>query len=62
VRGMADRERIDRGQDKRYARRDARGRFTSDQVDVGKSLARDRRQAAKTTIRKGQGDRGDRKS
>ena len=45
--------------DKRYVRRDAQGRFTSDQVDVGRSLAADRRQHAKTKAPRGQGDRGD---
>lgn len=46
--------------DKRYVRRDENGRFTSDQVDVGKSLASDRRQQAKTPAKPGQGDKGDR--
>jgi len=46
--------------DKRYVRRDAQGRFTSDQVDVGRSLAADRRQHAKTKARSGHGDEGDR--
>jgi hypothetical protein len=46
--------------DKRYARRDARGRFTS-QVNVGSSLSRDRRQHAKKSVPAGQGDRGDQK-
>lgn len=46
--------------DKRYVRRDARGRF--DEVDdVGRSLAADRRHKAKTVAKPGQGDRGDRK-
>ena len=43
----------------RYIRRDAHGRFTSDQVDVGRSLAADRRRKAKTKARKGMKDRGD---
>ena len=47
--------------DKRYIRRDSRGRFTSDQVDVGRSLAADNNQRAKTIAPKGQGDRGDQK-
>ena len=47
--------------DKRYARRDDAGYFTKDQVDVGKSLAADRRSKSKTVVPKGQGDRGDRK-
>ena len=48
--------------DKRYVRRDEDGRFTDDQVDVGASLAADRRQQAKTVAKPGQGDRGDRRS
>ena len=47
--------------DKRYVRRDADGQFTDNQVKVGKSLAADRRHKAKTTVPKGQGDRGDEK-
>jgi hypothetical protein len=46
--------------DKRYVRRDANGRFTKDQVDVGRSLAADRRQHAKKKSRSGHGDEGDR--
>lgn len=46
--------------DKRYIRRDDQGRFTADQVDVGRSLAADRRQHSATRARPGQGDRGDR--
>jgi hypothetical protein len=45
--------------DKRYVRRDERGRFTADQVDLGRSLGRDNDQKAKTNAPKGQGDRGD---
>ncbi|MFL5384198.1 MAG: hypothetical protein ACJ8GN_16885 [Longimicrobiaceae bacterium] len=45
--------------DKRFVRRDAQGRFTSDQVDVGRSLAADRRQHSATKAKRGQGDRGD---
>jgi hypothetical protein len=47
--------------DKRYARRDEQGHFTTDQVDVGKSLSADRKHHAKTVAPKGQGDRGDHK-
>jgi len=43
----------------RYIRRDERGRFTTDQVDVGRSLAADRRRKAKHTAPKGMKDRGD---
>lgn len=54
------RELIDTGNDKRFVRRDEKGRF--DEVDdVGRSLAQDRRKAAKTTVPSGQGDRGDQK-
>ena len=56
---MADRERVERGKDERFVRRDSQGQFTKDQVDVGASLTRDRRQHAKTEVPKGQGDRGD---
>ena len=45
--------------DKRYVRRDANGQF-GEQVDVGRSLAADRRQHAKTKVKAGQGDEGDR--
>lgn len=46
--------------DKRYVRRDEKGRF--DEVDdVGRSLARDVKQRAKTIAKPGQGDKGDRK-
>lgn len=43
----------------RFIRRDSRGRFTSDQVDVGRSLAADRRRKAKSKAPKGMKDRGD---
>jgi hypothetical protein len=43
----------------RYIRRDAQGQFTSDQVDVGRSQAADRRQKAKHSAPEGQKDRGD---
>lgn len=45
--------------DKRYVRRDANGRF-KEVVDVGRSLAADRRQHSQTNAKPGQGDRGDR--
>jgi hypothetical protein len=54
------RELIDTGQDKRFVRRDEKGQF-DEVVDVGKSLAQDRRQHAKTKVPPGQGDRGDQK-
>ena len=46
--------------DKRFVRRDENGRFTEDQVDVGRSLAADRRQHASTKAKPGHGDEGDR--
>ena len=58
-RGSSKRELIDTGRNKMYGRRDARGRF-SEMDGVGKSLASDRRQSAKTKAKRGQGDRGDR--
>jgi hypothetical protein len=63
VPGMATgkRELIDTGADKRYVRRDDKGRF--DQVvDVGKSLSQDRKRQAEHESKPGHGDRGDRKS
>jgi hypothetical protein len=53
------RKRLDTSGGSRYIRRDANGRFTSDQVDVGRSLAADQRQHARTRAPKGQKDRGD---
>jgi hypothetical protein len=47
--------------DKRFVRRDASGKFTEDQADVGRSLAADRKSKSKTTVPKGQGDKGDQK-
>jgi hypothetical protein len=44
--------------DKRYVRRDAEGRFDK-VVDVGRSLAADRRSTAKSKVSPGQGDKGD---
>lgn len=53
------RQLMDTGTDKRFVRRDARGRI-SESDDVGRSLSQDRRQSAKKRTRSGQGDRGDR--
>lgn len=55
-----NRELIDTGRDKRFVRRDDKGRF-DDVVDVGRSIAQDRKQTAKTKVPPGQGDRGDQK-
>jgi hypothetical protein len=57
---MSKRELIDTGTDKRYMRRDEKGRFKQSD-DVGRSLAADRRTRAKAQAKPGQGDRGDRK-
>ena len=57
----AKRELIDTGSDKRYVRRSRVGTFT-EADDVGRSLGRDRPVKAKTAAKKGQGDRGDRKT
>jgi hypothetical protein len=52
------RELIDTGTDKRYVRRDEKGRF-KEVVDMGRSISQDMRRKAKNTAEKGQGDRGD---
>ena len=53
------RELIDTGTDKRYVRRDKEGRF-KESDDVGRSLAQDQKRDAKSTTKKGEGDKGDR--
>jgi hypothetical protein len=45
--------------DKRFVRRDARGRI-KESVDAGRSLSADRKRQSKTRSKRGQGDRGDR--
>ena len=55
-----DRELIDTGTDKRYVRRDEEGQF-KESDDVGRSLSQDVKKSAKTKVKSGQGDRGDRK-
>jgi hypothetical protein len=55
----AKRKLIDTGTDKRYVRRGAGGKF-KESDDVGKSLTADRRKKAKTKVKSGQGDEGDR--
>lgn len=55
----ATRELIDTGTDKRLVRRDEEGKF-KESDDLGKSLAADQRQHAKTESKPGQGDKGDR--
>jgi hypothetical protein len=57
-RKAAKRELISPRGDKRYIRRDARGRI-KESDDTGRSLSQDRRTRAKTRAPKGQRDRGD---
>jgi len=56
----ARRELIDTGSDKRFVRRGPAGKF-KESDDLGKSLSVDRRRKAKTKVKSGQGDKGDRK-
>ncbi len=58
-RSSSRRELIDTGSTKMYGRRDAQGRF-KEMDAVGRALTSDRRRAAKSTSKRGQGDRGDR--
>ena len=44
--------------DRRYLRRNKKGEFKTE-VNVGRSLAADRRRQSKTKVPKGQGDRGE---
>ena len=44
--------------DKRYVRRN-KGKFTTKQASVGRSLSADRRSKAKRVVKQGEGDRGD---
>jgi hypothetical protein len=60
-RSAAKRELIDTGRDKRYVRRNKDGEF-SESDDQGRSLSQDRKKKAKTKVRSGQGDKGDRQS
>jgi hypothetical protein len=55
----AKRELIKPRGDKQYVRRGSAGRF-KESDDVAQSLDRDRRTRAKTRVKSGQGDRGDR--
>ncbi|MBV8880020.1 MAG: hypothetical protein JO332_08660 [Planctomycetaceae bacterium] len=43
---------------RRFVRRDPKGKF-KESDDAGRSIAADRRQKAKRSVPKGQGDRGD---
>ena len=56
---MSKRELVEPHQgDKRFVRRDGNGQF-KESVDVGASLAADRRQHSKTKKPRGEGDKGD---
>ena len=59
-RRTAKRELISPRGDKRYIRRDTRGRI-SESDDVSRSLSQDRRRKAKKAAKRGQGNRGDRR-
>ena len=52
------RELIDNGTEKRYVKRNPDGTF-KDSVDVGRSLAADRRSKSKTVVKAGYGDQGE---
>jgi hypothetical protein len=52
------RELIDTGTDKRYVTRNKDGTF-KESVDVGRSLAADRRSKSKSVAKPGYGDQGD---
>jgi hypothetical protein len=58
-RSSTKREQIDTGRNKMFAKRNSSGQF-KEMDDVGRSLSVDRRKAAKTTVKAGHGDQGDR--
>jgi hypothetical protein len=53
-----ERELIDTGRDKRFVKRDTDGTF-AESVNVGRSLAADRRSKSKTVTKPGFSDQGD---
>jgi len=58
---MAKRELIEPHKgDKRFVRRNKKGQF-SEQDEVGRSIAADRRRPAKRVSKSGEGDKGDRR-
>jgi len=59
TKGSGKRQLISPKGDKRYVRRDANGRF-KESDDQSRSLSRDRKEAAKSKVKLGYGDRGDR--
>ncbi len=58
--GAAKRELVDTGNDKRYVRRDEKGKF-NEVDDQSRSLSQDVKKKAKTKVPAGQGDKGDQK-
>ena len=58
-RSTTKRELVDTGRNKGFAKRTAKGRF-KEIDDVGRSLTTDRRRTAKTAVKSGHGDQGDR--
>jgi hypothetical protein len=60
---VAKREKTDRSPGRQggatYVRRDAEGKFTDDQSEIGKSVSTDRRIDTEHEAPKGQKDRGD---
>lgn len=58
-RSASKRERISPRGDTRFVRRDEQGQF-KESDDAGRSLRVDRRKKARTKVKSGQGDRGDR--
>jgi hypothetical protein len=58
-RRSAKRTLLNTGKDKRYVRRSTKGQF-KESDDVGRSLSVDRKRKARTAIKAGHGDRGDR--
>jgi hypothetical protein len=58
-RSTTTRELIDTGRNKVFAKRNPKGQF-KEIDDVGRSLTADRRRSAKTTVKVGHGDQGDR--
>ena len=55
------REKISPNGDARFVRRDDKGRF-KEVDDVGRSLAQDQRRHSDTDVKRGQGDKGDRRT
>ena len=56
--GSGKRELIAANDDKRYIKRDAKGRI-SESDDQGRSLSKDRKKQAETMVKPGYGDSGD---